>query len=247
MKARAFSITELTVAMGVGAIAVGIFSTTLHRIRTQTRVDLCARNIRAVQDAVDSDLATRQTWQGRLMLTGAAIRNLSARGCDKGTLICPANERLAVNARLLWEVATRKPNNLRNDHPVGYFVVPEELSPQIPDSPRTLQIMGQATDPVNTQPNPSRCARVVDHVVSGAANGFSTITRRAWIRVNDTTNHLDAESRPIGGNVGYADGHVSWRSFAVMDRRWSVKANLSQTATQTASPAEALGDAWLWW
>jgi prepilin-type processing-associated H-X9-DG protein len=39
--------------------------------------------------------------------------------------------------------------------------------------------------------------------------------------VYDRTNHLRRGARPAGGNVLFVDGHVQWRRFEEMERRWS--------------------------
>jgi len=36
----------------------------------------------------------------------------------------------------------------------------------------------------------------------------------------DSTNHLIKDKKPAGGNVGFADGNVEWRSFGEMERRY---------------------------
>jgi prepilin-type processing-associated H-X9-DG protein len=91
---------------------------------------------------------------------------------------------------------------------------------------------------------PSRYARIVDYVVSDANEVFANVTRQAWVRVNDTTNHLDAASKPLGGNIGFADGHVAWRPFSQMQKQWC----LSTTNDPNGGPfANHDSPVYLWW
>lgn len=36
-----------------------------------------------------------------------------------------------------------------------------------------------------------------------------------------TTSHLSSKAKPTGGNIGFVDGHVEWRRFPLMYRRYS--------------------------
>jgi prepilin-type processing-associated H-X9-DG protein len=38
--------------------------------------------------------------------------------------------------------------------------------------------------------------------------------------VMDMTNHLKTAAEPWGGNIGFLDGHVAWRPFKDMGRRY---------------------------
>ncbi len=48
---------------------------------------------------------------------------------------------------------------------------------------------------------------------------FVEIQGGSWVKwqVPDNTNHVDSRKRPLGTNVGFADGHVDWRPFDQMD------------------------------
>jgi len=39
--------------------------------------------------------------------------------------------------------------------------------------------------------------------------------------INDTTSHLRTPSKPMGGNIGFVDGHIEWRRFEDMVYRFS--------------------------
>ena len=51
---------------------------------------------------------------------------------------------------------------------------------------------------------------------------FSKATGGCWGRwqVYDRSNHLRKGTRPVGGNILFVDGHVQWRKFDDMERRW---------------------------
>jgi len=40
----------------------------------------------------------------------------------------------------------------------------------------------------------------------------------------DSTSHLVNERKAAGGNIGFADGHVTWRPFNKMEERWALGA-----------------------
>jgi len=37
---------------------------------------------------------------------------------------------------------------------------------------------------------------------------------------SDSSSHLITDREPAGGNIGFVDGHVEWRPFSQMERRW---------------------------
>ncbi|MBN1817804.1 MAG: type II secretion system protein [Sedimentisphaerales bacterium] len=41
----------------------------------------------------------------------------------------------------------------------------------------------------------------------------------SWNQTYDRTNHVDGLNRPVGGSIGYVDGHVDWRKFESMQVR----------------------------
>lgn len=38
--------------------------------------------------------------------------------------------------------------------------------------------------------------------------------------IYDSSSHLISDREPAGGNIGFVDGHVAWRPFSQMERRW---------------------------
>jgi prepilin-type N-terminal cleavage/methylation domain-containing protein/prepilin-type processing-associated H-X9-DG protein len=51
---------------------------------------------------------------------------------------------------------------------------------------------------------------------------FSRATGGCWDRwrVYDRSNHLRKGTKPVGANILFVDGHVQWRKFGDMERRW---------------------------
>jgi len=39
--------------------------------------------------------------------------------------------------------------------------------------------------------------------------------------IYDSSSHLVTDREPAGGNVGFVDGHIEWRSFSQMEKRWT--------------------------
>ncbi len=50
-------------------------------------------------------------------------------------------------------------------------------------------------------------------IITGSAQG-------AYTGCLDSTSHLKTEKEPYGGNIGFVDGHVEWRPFEKMIRRY---------------------------
>jgi prepilin-type processing-associated H-X9-DG protein len=38
--------------------------------------------------------------------------------------------------------------------------------------------------------------------------------------IYDSTSHLKTDAEPLGGNIGFVDGHVAWRPFHDMGGRY---------------------------
>jgi prepilin-type processing-associated H-X9-DG protein len=38
--------------------------------------------------------------------------------------------------------------------------------------------------------------------------------------IYDSTSHLKTDAVPLGGNIGFVDGHVAWRPFDDMGGRY---------------------------
>lgn len=53
----------------------------------------------------------------------------------------------------------------------------------------------------------------------GRNDQFIDIHGGSWAKwqIPDNTNHIDSRNRPLGTNVGFADGHVDWRPFNQMN------------------------------
>jgi prepilin-type processing-associated H-X9-DG protein len=50
-------------------------------------------------------------------------------------------------------------------------------------------------------------------IIAGSGQG-------AYTGYYDTTSHLRSEKQGAGGNMGFVDGHVRWRHFEMMERRY---------------------------
>ena len=75
---------------------------------------------------------------------------------------------------------------------------------------------------------PANTELVVDATLSN--NDDSTFTRITCGGIDqcssvDSTNHAYSETKPVGGNIGFVDGHMEWRPFKEMYVRWPTQIN----------------------
>jgi len=79
---------------------------------------------------------------------------------------------------------------------------------------------------VSTKAAPADVELITDVTVSNGADrvtsNFTTATGGCWSRwqIYDRTSHLNKSTKPVGGNILFVDGHVQWRKFDEMERRW---------------------------
>ncbi|MFC1764186.1 hypothetical protein ACFL6U_19200 [Planctomycetota bacterium] len=255
MKRKAFTVAEMTIVLGMGALSVGLLTAGLHRIRQGARVSLCGDNIRSqmiAREAMQQDNdAHGMGWSQRLSMSAGQIERLTAYSCSIRTWQCPSNDRLQRSVKTLWELRTGRPQARQWRVPISYFLVPEDghtinTGDHTIDSPRTALSVGYTLDQSLEAQGPCFREQIVDHVFVAPNNRSHELTQRAWLHVNDSTNHLNAYNTPLGGNIGFVDGHVQWRNFRNMHQQRRV-IDLPDMANSEGTAVGDLGQAWLWW
>lgn len=107
-------------------------------------------------------------------------------------------------------------------HPGYFFVVPDDE----PTS-KTFPITGKdgSPDPAKSWvrridvSHSSEAELVIDFTVERPSKSGKFINPQDSSTAY-TTSHYTTRDKPAGGNMGFVDGHVEWRRFAEMCRRW---------------------------
>ncbi len=107
--------------------------------------------------------------------------------------------------------------------PGYFFVVPDDEA-----STKTFPITGKDGLPDQTKswirridvPRPTEAELVIDFVVERPSKSGK------YVNPQDdsspySTSHYTMKDKPAGGNIGFVDGHVEWRRFSEMYRRWN--------------------------
>lgn len=165
-----------------------------------------------------------------------AYRFMQDYGMHKEAFYCPSNQSQQgwMDAYFYFNISPRDPSNYNVSSFIiaGYVYLLETQGPWIRPS-----IAGHG----NKQwlgsiyaNNPDEAELVIDstfslprtgypygdfqHIVGGIFAGMSASGTGAG--VYDSSNHLKSAAEPWGGNIGYLDGHVDWRPFSEMERRY---------------------------
>jgi len=71
--------------------------------------------------------------------------------------------------------------------------------------------------------NPEEYEMITDQTMSTSMSGgfYNIRVGGLWTlsQISEQSNHLDKSGLPLGGNIGYVDGHVAWRPFGQMQMR----------------------------
>jgi len=134
---------------------------------------------------------------------------------------CPANVQQKRNITKLW-------NFSKNIRIAGYFFLIDTKTgrPKIQGTDSQLKQWVTRLD----MPKQSEKEMITDIIISDQINfkppqypngNFekiqSTILGRSGF---ESTNHLINDAKPAGGNIGFIDGHVEWRPFNEMEKRY---------------------------
>ncbi|UCG56701.1 MAG: type II secretion system protein [Phycisphaerales bacterium] len=246
---KGFTLIELLVVIAVIAILLAILMPALSKVRDTANRSACASNIRQhlfglimYADEYDGKLpsgAGGWLWDLDRDIVRQLMENISLEPSrrDEDTPVqdvfyCPSNLTHKRSRERCWDY--HHPSGSRASYRVtGYFWLLDTLNNQ-GDSVRP-NIRGSGNKQWVSTTNMKRAAEaelVIDVTLSDPTfpadaypNGnFAQIIagsgQGAYTGYYDTTSHLRSDKEGAGGNIGFVAGHVKWRHFEDMERRY---------------------------
>jgi prepilin-type N-terminal cleavage/methylation domain-containing protein/prepilin-type processing-associated H-X9-DG protein len=240
MRKKGFTLIELLVVIAIIAILMGILLPALAKVREQAKQKSCATRLR--QHVLATTMYADEN-RGNLPLpttAGAWLQDVAINtvhfmlrtGLTREMFYCPANANHQRWNDKFWMYNNKTWNGrVFTDFQSGSFIVSGydyllELSPTAGSKRPTIVAYKTDNDKkywlkTNREKMPANRELVVDSTMGVPQTGkkygrnFAEVPGGIYSQsqVYDRTSHLRGEIEPIGGNVGFLDGHVDWRKF----------------------------------
>jgi prepilin-type N-terminal cleavage/methylation domain-containing protein/prepilin-type processing-associated H-X9-DG protein len=266
-KRRGFTLIELLVVIAVIALLMGILMPVLARAKEQAKQQLCATRIRQHLLALNMYADDNNTKLPLPDTAGSWLQDVAVNtvhfmlrtGMKREIFYCPSNANHQKHNDYFWMFDNQTWDGKRFRDESGFVVSGYcyilQLDPSAPASgyPRGA-ITRYAKDGMQKvwlettmEKYPAMREVVVDSIMGVTANAntrwgynFAEVAGGIYAQheVYDRTNHLKGEIYPLGGNIGFLDGHTEWRKF-------DPEMNTSSTNPK-AVPRFTYGPAFFW-
>jgi prepilin-type N-terminal cleavage/methylation domain-containing protein len=239
VKAEGFTLLELLVVLGVIVVLIAIQLPVLAAGKSQSKIGMCANNVRQIALACQiyandnsGRLPVMSGWSSWAWdLSPSAADGLLKSGAQTNTFYCPGtaprftdkDNWIASGGFSLWTYG-----GAGGFHIIGYALAlsgsTSTLNPTNQNATMLPETITIGSGPVSA-PAASERVLVADATISGNAilpgyahpeNNYTTINGGFFKQ--HVSPHLQGNI-PVGGNLGFKDGHVAWRKFELMTPR----------------------------
>jgi prepilin-type N-terminal cleavage/methylation domain-containing protein/prepilin-type processing-associated H-X9-DG protein len=236
-KRRAFTLIELLVVIAIIAILMAILLPALRRVKEQAKQKSCAMRIRQhlyaltmYADENSSKLplpTTAGSWLQDVAIN--TVHFMLNTGMTREIFYCPSNANHQKYNDLFWLFNNKSWNGRRfTNYSDSSFIVSGYcyiLQTTTNSRPEIVRYEDDGEQKIwlktNQEKQPAGRELCIDSIM-GAPRANTKYGRNfgqvaggiySQSQVYDQTSHLKSDEEPLGGNVGFLDGHTEWRHF----------------------------------
>jgi prepilin-type N-terminal cleavage/methylation domain-containing protein/prepilin-type processing-associated H-X9-DG protein len=236
MRRKGFTLIELLVVVAIIALLMALLIPALATAREQARQKVCAARIRQQVLALDLYAAGNDAKLPLPNTTGFWLQDVAVNtvhfmlqnGMTREMFYCPSNRKHQKYNDFYWEYNNQTWDGRRFTNPTGFVVsgycyVLDVLPPQV--RPAIPRLSGDSLAKIwlktTVQDHPGLREVVIDSLMgtrqAGTPYGRNFLENRGGIwqqhQEFDPSSHVRDAFNPLGQNIGFLDGHVSWLRF----------------------------------